>query len=59
LRNFFYAPSVAWALSIIEVFFSMFLTLASPSVGRDPSQGYFQKMLPGSKGDCKGYISAL
>jgi len=37
----------------------MFLTLASPNVGRDPSQGYFQKMLPGSKGDCKGYISAL
>jgi len=30
-----------------------------PSVGCDPSQGYFQKTLPGSKEDCKGYISLV
>jgi hypothetical protein len=50
-------PSIVWALSVVEVF-SMFSHLP-PSVGCDPSQGYFQKTLPGSKGDCKGYISAL
>jgi len=49
-------PSVAWALSIIEVF-SMSLAFA-PSLGCDLSQGYFQNMLLGSKGDCKEYILA-
>jgi len=57
LRIFFLPFSVAWAFSIIEVF-SMFLALAS-NLGCDPSQGYFQKKLLGSKGDCKGYILAL
>jgi hypothetical protein len=56
LRIFFYAPSVAWTLSIIEVF-SMSLALA-PSMGCDPSQGYFQKILLGSKEDREGYILA-
>jgi len=53
----FMPPSVTWTLSIIEVFFAMSLTL-SPSVGCDPSQGYFQKILLSSKGVCKGYILA-
>jgi hypothetical protein len=48
-------PRVIWALSIIEDFFWHL----PPSVGCDPSQGYFQKTLPDSKRDCKGYISAL
>jgi hypothetical protein len=47
-------PIVVWALSIVEVFFSA-LAL---SVGCDPSQCYFSKMLLGSKGDYKGYILA-
>jgi hypothetical protein len=43
-----------WALSIIKDFLAL-----APSVGCDPSQGYFKKNALGSKGDCKGYISAL
>jgi hypothetical protein len=50
----FMPPSTVWALSIIKDFLAL-----APSVGCDPSQGYFQKTLPGSKGDCKGYILAL
>jgi len=53
----FMPPSVAWAVSIIEVF-SMSLALA-PNLGCDPNPSYFQKILLGSKGDCKGYILAL
>jgi len=52
----FMPPSIVWALSIIKDFFGT----CPPSVGCDPSQGYFfKKHLLGSKGDCKGYISAL
>jgi hypothetical protein len=54
----FMPPSIVWALSNVEFFFSMSLAPA-PSVGCDPSQGYFQKILLGSKGDYKGYILAL
>jgi hypothetical protein len=70
LRIFFYAPSIVWALSIIDDFFMpprviWALSIIKdfwhlpPSVGCDPSQGYFKKNALGSKGDCKGYISAL
>jgi hypothetical protein len=50
----FMPPSIVWALSIIKDFWHL-----PPSVGCDPSQGYFKKNALGSKGDCKGYISAL
>ena len=53
LRNFFYAPQYCLGTFNRWGFFSMFSHL--PPV---PRQGYFQKTLPGSKGDCKGYISA-
>jgi hypothetical protein len=36
-----------------------FFCTCPPNVGCDPSQGYFKKNLSGSKGDYKGYISAL
>jgi len=68
---FLHAPIFVWTLLMIENFllcplvlfghfqslrfFSMSLALAS-NLRYDPSQGYFQKTLPGSKGDCKGYI---
>jgi hypothetical protein len=39
--------------------FFLCLSHLPPSVGCDPSRGYFQKTLPGSKGDCKWYISVL
>jgi hypothetical protein len=58
LRIFFYAPSIAWTLSITEFFFIYISLALAPYLGSDPSQGYFQKMLLGSKGDCKGYILA-
>jgi hypothetical protein len=70
--KFFMPPSFVWAPSMIEnfllcpsVLFGHFQSLKiffwhlPPSVGCDPSQGYFQKTLLGSKGDCKGYILAL
>jgi len=44
-------PSIVWALSIVEVF-SMFSHLP-PSVGCDPSQGYFQKNYQAQKGTAK------
>jgi len=50
----FHAPRVIWALSIIKDFLHL-----PPSLGCDPSQGYFKKNLLGSKEDYKGYISAL
>jgi len=69
---FFMPPSFVWAPSMIEnfplcppVLFGHFQSLRivlalAPSVGCDPSQGYFfKKNLLGSKEDCKGYISAL
>jgi len=49
IDDFFMPPRVIWALSIIKDFLAL-----APSVGCDPSQGYFQKTLLGSKGDCKG-----
>jgi len=51
----FMPPSIVWALSIIKEFFFFFGHLP-PSVGCDPSQGYFQKTLSGSKGGCKGFF---
>jgi hypothetical protein len=70
LRIFFYAPQYCLGTFIVEdflcppVLFGHFQSLrifgtCPPSVGCDPSQGYFQKTLLGSKGDCKGYILAL
>jgi len=45
-------PSVVWTLSIIEVFFFLSLALA-PSLGCNPSQGYFQKNYQAQKGTAK------
>jgi hypothetical protein len=60
--------SFAWAVLMIENFllcppvlfghfqslrFFLCLSHLPPNVGCDPSQGYFQKTLPGSKRDCK------
>jgi len=70
LRTFFYAPQYCLGTFIVEDFLcppvlfghfqsSRIFWHLPPSVECDPSQGYFQKTLPGSKGDCKGYISAL
>jgi hypothetical protein len=36
-------PSVAWALSIIEVFFFPISLALAPNVGCDPSQGYLSQ----------------
>jgi len=50
-----FMPSrVVWAFLVIKDFLHL-----PPSVGCDPSQGYFKKNALGSKRDCKGYISAL
>jgi hypothetical protein len=55
LRIVFYAPQCCLGTFKHWGFFLCLLHLP-PSVGCDPSQGYFQKILLGSKGDYKGYI---
>jgi len=68
LRIFFYAPQYCLGTFIVEdflcppVLFGHFQSLRifflhlPPSVGCDPSQGYFQKTLPGSKGTARDFF---
>jgi len=55
IDDFFMPPRVILALSIVKDFFMppRVIWHLPPSVGCDPSQGYFKKNLLGSKGDCK------
>ena len=55
LRNFFYAPQYCLGTFNRWGFFFFMFSHLPANVGCDPSQGYFQKTLPSSKGDCKGY----
>jgi len=55
IEKFLLCPPVLFGhFQSLRFFFFMFSHLP-PNVGCDPSQGYFQKTLPSSKGDCKGY----